>query len=128
MNFIGIGLIPDGGAHFLLSNRIGDVKAKELIWEGKVMTADEAYQRELINEIAKAGLEEAVKAKIDQWLTSPILAMIKTKKILAERNRPCLMKMLEMEKWGQSEMRKTEDHREGIQAFMEKRKPDFKGK
>ena len=37
------------------------------------------------------------------------------------------MKMLEMEKWGQSEMRKTEDHREGIQAFMEKRKPDFKG-
>lgn len=128
MNFIGIGLIPDGGAHFLLSNRIGDVKAKELIWEGKVMTAEEAHQKELINEIAKDGLAEAVNAKIDRWLNSPILAMIKTKKILAERNRPCLLKMLEMEKWGQSEMRKTEDHREGIQAFMEKRKPVFKGK
>lgn len=128
MNFIGIGLIPDGGAHFLLSQRIGDVKAKELIWKGEVLTAHDALQKELIHEIAKSSLEEAVQSKVDQWLHSPLQAMIKTKKILAERNRPCMLKMLEMEKCGQSEMRKTEDHHEGLTAFLEKRKPSFKGK
>lgn len=128
MNFIGIGLIPDGGAHFLLSERIGEVKAKELIWEGKVMLAAEAKQKDLIHEVIEEGLEEAVHAKVSKWLQSPTKAMIRTKKILAERNRPCLLKMLELEKHGQSKMRKTEDHQEGIKAFIEKRKPHFQGK
>lgn len=128
MNFIGIGLIPDGGAHFLLSQRIGEVKAKELIWEGKVMSAAEAKQRDLVNEVVEGNLEEAVQTKVSEWLQSPVKAMIRTKKILAERNRPCLLKMLELEKHGQSKMRKTEDHLEGIKAFVEKRKPNFVGK
>ncbi|MDP4169175.1 MAG: enoyl-CoA hydratase, partial [Bacillota bacterium] len=48
--------------------------------------------------------------------------------ILAEKNRPQLLKMLELEKHGQFKMRQTQDHREGIQAFVEKRKPRFIGK
>ncbi|MGN1401414.1 MAG: enoyl-CoA hydratase [Bacillus sp. (in: firmicutes)] len=127
MNFIGIGLIPDGGAHFFLSQRIGDIKTKELIWEGKVMQADEALARELIQEVADGDLEQAVENKINAWLQSPTKAMIRTKKILAERNRPNLLKMLELEKHGQSKMRRTNDHKEGVSAFIEKRKPNFQG-
>ncbi|MFS0782987.1 enoyl-CoA hydratase [Bacillus sp. 1P06AnD] len=127
MNFIGIGLIPDGGGHFFLSQRLGDVKAKELIWEGKVLSAEEAKQMGLIDFVSD-NLEEDVKEKADKWLHSPIQAMIRTKKILAERNRPCLLKMLELEKRGQLKMRKTEDHKEGVTAFLEKRKPNFTGK
>lgn len=128
MNFIGIGLIPDGGSHFFLQQRIGEDKTKQLIWEGKVLTADEALQMGLIHEIAEDHLSEVIKAKLQKWLNSPTEAMIKTKKILADKNRPLLLKVLELEKLGQHKMRQTEDHKEGIQAFIEKRKPVFKGK
>lgn len=128
MNFVGIGLIPDGGSHFFLSQKIGEVKAKELIWEGKVLTAQEALEKDLIHEVVEGDLTEAVQKKVAKWLQSPTKAMIKTKKIFVERNRPELIKMLELEKYGQGHMRKTEDHQEGIQAFLEKRKPVFKGK
>ena len=128
MNFVGIGLIPDCGGHFFLSQRIGLAKAKDVIWEGKVMTAEEAKQIQLINEVAEYSLEDAVNVKLSIWLHSPTKALICTKKILTEGNRSSLLKILELEKQGQLEMRKTKDHREGIQAFVEKRKPSFIGK
>lgn len=128
MNFIGIGLIPDGGAHFFLEKRLGEMKAKHLIWEGKMMGAEEAFEMGLIQEVAKGELQETVDARIADWLARPVQAMIKTKKILAEKNRPQLLKLLELEKYGQQKMRETIDHREGIKAFLEKRPPHFIGK
>lgn len=127
MNFIGIGLVPDGGAHFFLEKKLGEDQAKQLIWEGKIMTAHEAFQKGLIHEVAPNYLE-ALNDKLEEYLKKPLQAMIKTKKILVEKNRPQLLKILELEKYGQHKMRQTEDHQEGIRAFIEKRKPQFKGK
>ena len=53
--------------------------------------------------------------------------MIKTKNLYVELNREKLLKTLELEKQAQWAMRQTKDHREGIQAFIEKRKPIFRG-
>ncbi|CAH2713570.1 Enoyl-CoA-hydratase [Neobacillus rhizosphaerae] len=128
MNFIGIGLIPDGGAHFFLEKRLGETRAKQVIWDGKMMGSEEALKLGLIQEIASDGLQETLDARLSDWLSRPVQAMIKTKKILAEKNRPQLLKILELEKYGQQKMRETMDHQEGIQAFMEKRKPNFIGK
>ncbi len=128
MNFIGIGLIPDGGAHFFLEKRLGETKAKQVIWDGKMMSAKEALSLGLIQEIASGDLQEAVHNRLTDWLSRPVQAMIKSKKILAEKNRPQLLKILELEKYGQQKMRKTIDHQEGIKAFIEKRKPKFIGK
>ena len=55
MNFIGIGLVPDGAGHFFLKERIGIPKAKKLIWSGKVMNGTEAIEKGLIDEVVGEG-------------------------------------------------------------------------
>jgi 2-(1,2-epoxy-1,2-dihydrophenyl)acetyl-CoA isomerase len=127
MNFIGIGLIPDGGSHFFLEKRIGEIKAKQVIWDGKMMSAQEALEIGLVQEVAE-DLQDTLDARISDWLQRPVQAMIKTKKILADMNRPHLLKILELEKQGQLNRRRTFDHQEGIRAFIEKRPAKFIGK
>lgn len=128
MNFIGIGLIPDGGGHFFLEQRLGTHQAKQLIWEGKVHTAEEALKLGLVDEVAEDTMQAALETKLAKWLNSPVLAMIKTKQILAQNTREQLLNVFEGEKLGQAEMRQTADHLEGIKAFVEKRHPVFTGK
>ncbi|MEH7180797.1 enoyl-CoA hydratase [Neobacillus vireti] len=128
MNFIGIGLIPDGGSHFFLEKRLGEIKAKQVIWEGKMMNAQEALEMGLIQEVAAGDLQDVLEARLSEWLSRPVQAMIKTKKILADMNRPQLLKLLELEKHGQLNMRRTFDHQEGMRAFIEKRPAKFIGK
>ena len=128
MNFIGIGLVPDGGGHFFMKERLGTTKAKQLIWEGKVLNGDEAQALGLIDyNVPEQAAEATVNQLIGKLLASPILAMIETKRILHETNLPQLEAILKGEEAGQTKMRSTVDHREGIVAFVEKRLPQFKG-
>lgn len=129
MNFIGIGLVPDGGGHFFMKERVGTQKAKQLIWKGKVMDVEEALQLGLIDQIASNGeLQSTVDQLVGKFLSSPILAIVETKKILHEQRLPELLKVLNMETAAQLRMRKTEDHIEGMKAFIEKRIQQFKGR
>ncbi|MEH7454726.1 enoyl-CoA hydratase [Gottfriedia acidiceleris] len=125
MNFIAIGLIPDGGAHYFLEKRIGESKAKQLIWEGKRLNAAEALQIGLIDEVISGDFEQEIKQRVNKILQKPIGAMVQTKKIYIENNLEKLTNVLSSEKVGQGLMRKTTDHKEGVQAFLEKRKPEF---
>ena len=129
MNFIGIGLVPDGAGHFFLKERIGVPEAKKLIWSGKMMNGQEALEKGLVDEMVAEG-KSAEHAEIfaHKLLASPISAMIATKKILHEKKTQELVSVLEMESEAQMAMRKTADHEEGIRAFVEKRKPTFTGK
>lgn len=129
MNFIGIGLIPDGGGHFFMKERVGNVKAKQMIWEGKVLSAAEAKEIGLIDYVAPDGTVFAMADQlVGKMLASPIAAMITTKNIIHTQNLPVLESILAMEAVGQSAMRKTRDHVEGIKAFVDKRAPVFVGK
>ncbi|MFD3447254.1 enoyl-CoA hydratase [Microbacteriaceae bacterium 4G12] len=128
MNFIGIGLIPDGGGHFFLKNRLGESLTKQIIWEGRKMTATEALELGVIDEITGQDFQQTVKQKVDEWLQKPVKAMIQTKRILSEGNKQALLQVLELEREGQFNMRATADHKEGISAFLEKRLPVFQGK
>ncbi|WP_449539294.1 enoyl-CoA hydratase [Ferdinandcohnia sp. Marseille-Q9671] len=128
MNFIGIGLIPDGGAHFFLEKRLGEAKAKHIIWEGKPLSPGDAHTIGLVDEVAEEDLQSAVLHKVKKWQKKPVRAMIQSKFIYNQMHLAELEKVLELEKIGQQAMRNTKDHREGINAFIEKRKPIFVGK
>jgi 2-(1,2-epoxy-1,2-dihydrophenyl)acetyl-CoA isomerase len=128
MNFIGIGLIPDGGSHFLLQERLGTHKAKRLIWNGKVFEGQEALMKGLVDEALPSGkLKDGIERYIKQCLAAPTKAMLKTKEVYVSLNKERLQHALELEKEGQWLMRQTGDHQEGIRAFVEKRRPEFKG-
>jgi 2-(1,2-epoxy-1,2-dihydrophenyl)acetyl-CoA isomerase len=127
MNFIGIGLVPDGGGHFFLHKRLGDTKAKELIWEGKVLTAEEALSKGIVDCVAEQLVEE-INNKVEEWKGKPLQAMIATKTIFVKQNSEALRNVLQLEAKFQGEMRRTKDHQEGIAAFIEKRQPQFVGR
>ena len=128
MNFIGIGLIPDGAGHFFMKERLGTVKAKQMIWEGKVLNGEEALTQGLIDyNVPEGTASVTVDQIVGKLLASPILAMIETKQILHNANLQELEQILAGESAGQVKMRHTKDHFEGIQAFIQKRTPQFTG-
>lgn len=129
MNFIGIGLIPDGGGHFFMKERVGVPKAKQMIWEGKVLNGEEALSLGLIDYNVPSGTAAAtVDQIVGKLLASPIVAMLESKKILHSARLPELEAVLDGEAKGQTVMRQTKDHLEGIAAFVGKRTPEFVGK
>lgn len=126
MNFNGIGLIPDIGAHFFLLQKLGEAKTKQLIWNSGVLSSPKAHEIGLIDEITD-DLQNAVLRQVNKWLESPLQALIQTKLITSEIHRNELIKILELEKIAQLKLKKTHDHLEGVNAFKEKRKPVFTG-
>ena len=129
MNFIGIGLIPDGAGHFFMKERLGIPKAIQMIWAGEVLNGHEAKSLGLIDHVVAKGFANEEAGQIAQKLLhSPLTAMIETKKILHSTKLAELKDILSKEEEAQIRMRKTEDHLEGIKAFAEKRIPSFEGR
>jgi 2-(1,2-epoxy-1,2-dihydrophenyl)acetyl-CoA isomerase len=127
--FVRIGLIPDGGGIFLLSRRIGLTRAKDLIFSGRTINANEAEQMGMINRVFPAQSLQKETSKMALELASgPTMAIGIAKRLLNQTYESSFETLLRLENSHQALLRLTEDHQEGVKAFFEKRKPVFKGK
>lgn len=124
-----IGLIPDGGAVYFLTQRIGIARAKELVYTARMLPAEEAAQWGLINRVVPdAELETNVKTLAQELAGSATFALALAKKMFQAMHVPTLETQLETENLYQSTVKLTEDHLEGVAAFKEKRAAVFKGR
>lgn len=126
---IRVGLIPGGGGTQRLPRLIGVRKAKELILTGDIISADEAEELGLVNRVVPTSkLDETVNELVEKLLSkSPVLLGFAKSSI-----NKCMELGLANGLSYESEMFalcfSTEDQKEGLKAFLEKRKPQFEGK
>ncbi len=129
MAFVKVAAVPDCGALYFLPRLVGLQKAKELVFSGANITAAEAHRIGIVNQVYddEALLQEVMK-NAAALAEGPAVALAQAKEILNASANLSLDAVMELEIYAQSICFQTEDHREGVLAFLEKRKPDFKGK
>jgi 2-(1,2-epoxy-1,2-dihydrophenyl)acetyl-CoA isomerase len=127
--FIKIGLSGDWGGTWTLTRLVGTAKARELFFTGDMIDADEALSIGMVNRVADdAELLTTTMAIARRIAAMPSVALGYTKKNLFAAETSDFATVLDMEAFNQARCSQTEDHREAVQAFKEKRKPVFKGR
>jgi enoyl-CoA hydratase/carnithine racemase len=127
--FVNVGLVPELGSTYSLPRLIGIARACELVFTGKMIKAQEAKEIGLVNEVVtKDELEAATDRMATQILQAAPIPLQLAKKALYQGLDSDQVAQIQLEQLGQSTCFKSEDYQEGIKAFLEKRKPVFKGK
>ena len=128
--FINVGLVPDSGSTFFLPRIIGYSRAFEMCATADKMKAPEAKELGLVNKVVSNGavLEKMLDTVAKRFASMPTKALGMMKEMLMKSFESNLDEMLEMESKYQDVAGNTEDFKEGINSFLEKRRPEFKGK
>lgn len=129
MAFTRVGLAPDGGASYFLPRLVGLSRAKELMFTGRRLSAQEALELGLVSRVLPD--EQLMPAAGDlaaELAAGATVAIGAAKRLLNESSMHTIEEMSELEAFGQAVAMSSDDHREGIAAFAERRKPEFKGR
>ena len=129
MPFVRVGGPPEFGSTYSLPRLIGIGKACELIFTGKTITAKQANEIGMVNEVvSSAELKPAAWGLARSICEAAPLAVQMAKKALYQGLDTDLQKQLQYEEQMVNSSTKTEDHEEGVRAFLERRQPIFKGR
>ncbi|MFI5134429.1 MAG: enoyl-CoA hydratase-related protein [Chitinophagales bacterium] len=126
--FINIGLVVDSGSSYFLPRIVGSAKAFELATTGKKISAKEAFEMGIVNRVVPMSeLDSAVEEVSNYYANAPTKAIGLMKKMLNKSFHSDLDTMLDYEAYCQEIAGSSADNKEGVAAFLEKRKPQFKG-
>jgi len=126
--FVNIGLVLDSGSSYFLPRLVGAARAFEFATNGKKISAQEAQQWGMINKVVPANeLDKAVDEVAEYYANAPTKAVGMIKKMLNKSFYSDLKTMLESEAYLQEIAGFSKDYKEGVKAFVEKRKANFTG-
>jgi 2-(1,2-epoxy-1,2-dihydrophenyl)acetyl-CoA isomerase len=127
--FIKVGLVPDSGGLWFLTKMVGSAKAWELAATGDPLSAEEALRLGLATQVVEPDdFEPTWRSFAGELATGPTQAYALTKSLASSAAERGLDEQLDLEVAAQRAAGKTEDHLEGVNAFLEKRPPRFKGR
>jgi enoyl-CoA hydratase/carnithine racemase len=128
-SFIKVGFIPDCGSTYLLPRRIGLASAQRLCLTGEPVSASEALRLGLVSEVVGDDRLQARTAELAALIAAqPPLAVRRTRGLLDAAAEADFRAAIEAEAMANGVLGETEDHKEAVRAFAEKRKPSFSGK
>ncbi len=123
---VGLGVIPGFGGTYRLTNLVGPAKAKELIFTGKRIDAEKAEEYGLVNHVTESGkLIEKVKDIAEEIAQNSPVAVAKAKRAIFKGENMNIEEAFRFESDRFKECFESEDQKEGMEAFLEKREPDF---
>ncbi|OLD98890.1 MAG: hypothetical protein AUG91_07935 [Actinobacteria bacterium 13_1_20CM_4_69_9] len=126
--FINIGLIPDSGGSYFVTRILGPARAFEWLASGRRLTAVEAHAWGLVSEVVQTDALPSRAAELAAQLADlPTRGVGMTKRLLDHAVTATLEEQLEREAQLQTAATQTEDFKEGVAAFLEKRPPRFRG-
>jgi 2-(1,2-epoxy-1,2-dihydrophenyl)acetyl-CoA isomerase len=127
--FVRRGIVVDAGGAFLLTRMLGLLKAKELVFLGDAIPAHEAERIGLCNKVVPpAELESAAREWGERLAAGPTFALGLSKRLIHRALENDLETCFEEEAMAQSIVAQSDDMKEGVKAFAERRKPEFKGR